>query len=872
VSGANQKLHVVLVGLALAVTTVGAYSYLAKCEFTNYDDPHYVTDNSFVNTGLSYENAKWAFTSGYRSNWHPLTWLSHMLDCHFFGLNPAAHHLHNLLLHILSACLLFLFFYKATGSMWSSAFVAAGFALHPLHVESVAWVSERKDVLSTFFWMLTMLAYLRYVRGRRVGWYVVTLAVFALGLMAKPMLVTLPFVLLLIDYWPLGRFEVGSTKSRPVASSLAARRKVVYLIVEKVPMLVLVAASSVVTFLVQRGGGAVASTRNLTLGMRIENAVVSYVAYIWDTIWPSRLAAFYPHPLDTLSILQIATSAGLLLGVSAVVVLAAKRHKYLPVGWFWYLGTLVPVIGLVQVGNQARADRYTYIPLIGIFIIAAWGATELAGRVKRSRVLLSSVGLAVMLGWAMMTHLQVRYWRDSGTLFERAIAVTAKNHVAHTHLAHYLRDEGRLAEAIKQFQLALKIRAANPDALNGLGLTLLRLDKPDEAVTWLTRALEINPAFGDALVNLAVATAQTGDSERAAAYLRKSLAIDPRSYRAHANMGILLGRMSNTEEAVEHLEAAIRLNPNEHTSYYNLGQIRLNQGDLNRAAECFSKAVEVKGDYAQAYDKLGQVMARQGDIDRAVEYYNRTIEIDPKFTEAYCNLAASLLEMGNTERAIAVLSKAANIDPNSVNAHLYLGLTLAQEDRFVEATAQFRRVVELNPQMAAARVHLGVALRSQGMLDEAIAELSEAVKLDPNLPVAHIQLGNTLLEKGRLAEALEHYEKARALADDDANVLNKMAWVLAVYPDTEFHDPQAAVKLAARAVELTAERNAQALATLAAAYATGGDFDRAVAAAEKALELARLSNRAELAEDITGQLELYRNKQPYVAGNETPAQ
>ncbi len=379
----KNKLRIFFVGLALVLAPLVVFWQVHSFDFISRDDIDYVTANRNVTTGFTCDNVVWAFTTGYASNWHPLTWLSHMLDCHLFGLKPGLHHLTNLFFHIANTLLLFWVLKRMTGVLYTSAFVAAAFALHPLHVESVAWVSERKDVISTFFWLLTVAAYVSYVRKPGAARYLLTLLVFAFGLMAKPMVVTLPFVLLLLDYWPLGRLENAAGLYR--------------LVREKVPFLILSAASSVVTFFVQQSAGAVVATGTIALVIRIANAFISYSKYIEKMVWPGKLAIFYPHQLDKVSMSHAVVAGFLMVCVSGLVFWKGRSYKYLPVGWLWFVGTLVPVIGLVQVGEQAMADRYTYIPLIGLFIIIAWGASDLLSGWRHGKIILRAASLIILL-------------------------------------------------------------------------------------------------------------------------------------------------------------------------------------------------------------------------------------------------------------------------------------------------------------------------------------------------------------------------------------------------------------------------------------------------------------------------------------------
>ncbi|MHC4739804.1 MAG: tetratricopeptide repeat protein, partial [Planctomycetota bacterium] len=472
--------------LFLALTTLAVYFEVRNYEFVNYDDQEYVTENKRVQAGLTTENVKWAFTSTKFSSWDPLTWLSHILDCELFGLNAGRHHLTNLFFHIANTLLLFAVLKQMTGAVWPSVFAAAAFALHPLHVESVAWISERKDVLSTFFWILTMGSYHIYVKRRGAGRYLLTLLLFAMGLMSKPMLITLPFVLLLLDYWPLSRFS-NIEDVNTVSRWRIFRR----LFLEKVPFFVLSAVSSVITFFAQQGGGAVNRNEALGPAYRITNAFNSYMTYIVKMIWPSRLAAFYPHRLGSSVMWQGFISVLLLLTISVFIIRLAGKKRYLLTGWLWYLGTLVPVIGLVQVGNHAMADRYSYVPLTGLFIIIGWGFADLSAkwRYRKTIVAISAVTILVTLG--ACTRLQLRHWRNSVSLCEHAIEVTENNYWAYAGLGAALCSQNKLDEGIVYLKKTLRIMPSHSLAHCNLGLALAQQGKFEEAIEHYKQALHL---------------------------------------------------------------------------------------------------------------------------------------------------------------------------------------------------------------------------------------------------------------------------------------------------------------------------------------------------------------------------------------------
>jgi hypothetical protein len=520
---------VILVSLVLVAATIVAYWPVRDNGFVNFDDNDYITDNRGVQAGLSAEGLRWAFTTTAASNWHPLTWLSLQLDYQLSGLDPYGFHRSNVLLHLVNTLLLFGLLRRMTAALWRSALVAALFALHPLHVESVAWASERKDVLSTLFWMLTLWGYLLYVQRPTAWRYLGVVLPFVLGLLAKPMLVTLPCVLLLLDYWPLRRFP-GQAAAEPDAPAPRPAASPGWLVVEKLPLLLLAAASCGVTVYAQRRGGSLGTLDYFPLSLRAANAVLAYAGYILKMLWPLHLAPFYPHPRQLPATWQEAAqvvAAGLLLaGVTAVVLWQSRRRPYLLVGWLWYVGTLVPVIGLVQVGLQAMADRYTYVPLIGLFLMVAWGLGEVAVRGREWARLASLAAALALVACTICSSIQVGYWHDSKTLWEHTLHVTTDNYMAHTDLAAEL-----------------------PDDTEGRGM----------AMQHYNRALEANPRFYPALIDRGILFARQGLIAKAQDDFRAALEIAPNDATAHYNMGKVLAQQGQRAEAVQHLNAAVEL-------------------------------------------------------------------------------------------------------------------------------------------------------------------------------------------------------------------------------------------------------------------------------------------------------------------------
>ena len=449
--------------VCLFVLTWVVFGQTLRYDFVNYDDPRYVYQNTRITSGINFANVAWAFSHIHSENWHPLTTITHMLDCQLHGLNAGWHHFTNVLLHCLAVVLLFVALERMTGALWRSAFVSAVFAVHPLHVESVAWIAERKDVLSAFFFMLTLLAYLHYTRAPSIGRYLTVALVVALGLMSKPMLVTLPFVLLLLDYWPLGRFEAHRSNTG---------RRLLQLVLEKIPLIALSAVSSIVTFLAQRG--AIGWTEQLPVSARISNALVAYVIYIRQMFWPARLAVFYPHPENRLPVWEISLAFIVLVGITAAAFVFRKKAPYFVTGWLWYLGMLVPVIGLVQVGWQGHADRYTYLPQIGLYIAVTWAVTDLTRSWRFQRMALGVAALIVVGALSWRCWLQTSYWRDSETLFTHALAVTSNNDVALNNLGIIFLDKGQLDDAISKLQAAIDLRPENGPAHDNLAKALLK--------------------------------------------------------------------------------------------------------------------------------------------------------------------------------------------------------------------------------------------------------------------------------------------------------------------------------------------------------------------------------------------------------------
>jgi len=627
-----------LIGLLLVVATVAVYWQVANHDFINFDDPAYVSENPQVQKGLTVDSIVWSFSTTYAGNWHPLTWISHILDCTLYSLNPGGHHLTNLLFHTANTLLLLFVFTKMTGNAWRSGFVAALFALHPLHVESVAWVAERKDVLSTFFWMLTMLSYTRYVAQPEVIRYLPVLLFFALGLMAKPMLVTLPFVLLLLDYWPLGRigFDSPAQDDTPPKAPIAWR-----LVWEKLPLFALAAISAAVTFYAQNRSGAVASIEAVSLGVRISNALISYVKYIAKTIYPAKLAVFYPHP-GMLQLWQAAGTCLILLVISFAALRYIKTRRYLAVGWLWYVGTLIPVIGLVQIGSQSMADRYTYVPLIGLFVIVAWGAPELAGSRHHTRIWFLTLSAIILSILMPVTWKHVQYWKNSTTLFEHALTVTSNNYLAHDALGEALFDDNHLVEAIDHYLHALQINPDYENANYNLGIAFEKQGRVEDAIKYYLKSIQIDPYFAGAHYNLGIAFEKQGRIDDAIEHYRNALKIKPNHFQAHNNIGIALEKQGRIDDAIGHYQKALRIKPDHFKAHNNLGNLLLGLGRTDEAIEHYLAALRLQPVSEGTHNNLGIAFFRKGNIARAIDNLKEALRLKPDYADAKINLEKML--------------------------------------------------------------------------------------------------------------------------------------------------------------------------------------------------------------------------------------
>ncbi len=595
------------VSLMLILSTLLIYYQAVHCGFINFDDNGYVYENTYVSSGLNLTSVRWAFTTMEMGNWHPVTWLSYLLDSQLFGADPAAFHVSSIIIHILNTLLLFLLLCRLTGAIWENAFIAALFALHPLHVESVAWIAERKDVLSGFFFFVTLYCYSRYAEKPKPLLYLLTISAFALGLMSKPMLVTLPLILLLLDYWPLGRMRLSGISTGKKRTLLQRVRGIWSnnrnIVTEKIPFILLSALSSAVTIYSQQKSGAVSSLQRVPLFSRFENAAVSYGNYLAKTIWPRRLSVIYP--LNDIAPGEALGAVILITGISYLLMRRHRQYPYLLVGWLWFLLSLLPVIGIIQVGVQSMADRYTYLPLLGIFIMIAWGVPELLKSWTYGRSIIAVSSIAIIIFFGVSSSRQIAYWKNSETLFTHALeAAPEGNFMAHNLLGKALVNQGRMEEALVQFNEGGRINPQSQEILYNIGMALSRQGKYAEALASYSEALRIDPRNAQANYNLGTCFYQLGRAEEAMHYLREAITVNPDYDKAHNNLGIILAQQGNIDEAAAHFSSALRTSPFSSQIHYNLGVVLAAQEKLHDAEKHFQEALRISPNYSDALSAL----------------------------------------------------------------------------------------------------------------------------------------------------------------------------------------------------------------------------------------------------------------------------
>jgi tetratricopeptide (TPR) repeat protein len=765
----------------LAVITLALYWPATRYGFVNYDDEAYVAMNVHVQKGLTSESVQWALRNPVTGNWHPVTMLSHMLDCQLYGLKPSGHHLTNILLHALNTALVFVLLRRMTGAMWASLFVAAFFGLHPLRVESVAWIAERKDVLSGCFGLLSLLFYVRYaqrrlasepaeLQNRSARWsagfdFGLALFFLALGLMSKAMLVTWPFVMLLLDYWPLQRFNA---------------RGFWPLIREKIPFFALITASSVVTLLTQKGEGAMDMVNHLSFSARFENALVSYFRYLGKMVWPSNFAVLYPHP-GHWPIADVLVAGVLLVCITGFFWTLRRAHPFLLIGWLWYCGTLVPVIGLIQVGEQSMADRYTYLPSIGILILIIWSARELLSRRHALAAPLFAAGFVGIVVSAVWTRDDLGYWRDSETLFRQTLKATTNNPSAHNNLGAALCDKGQLDEAIVEFREAIRLKPDYAKGHNNLATALANKGQNDEAIFQYQEALRCKPEIQEVTEidhMLGMLLCKKGDLDQAIPLLQEAVRFKPWDAGIHNDLGNAFDGKGRTDEAISHYQEAVRLKPDGPEAHSNLGAAWARKGNLDAAIQELQLASRLNPNDGLAHYNLGMACHDSGRTDESILHLQEAIRLKVDTAELHHVLGIELGRKGDRDGAMLQLRKAISLNAADATLHNDLGNVLDANGQSDEALREYEQAIRLKPDDAEAHGNLGAALGKKGNVDGAIRELQEALRLNPNDAMTHYNLGMALNDQGRTNEAILHLKEAVRLKPDFTEARSQMSALL----------------------------------------------------------------------------------------------
>jgi len=708
-----SKKQMSIVAALLILATFAAYQGVRNNAFINFDDDIYVTDNQIVTEGLTLNGILWAFGFNERGYWQPLTWLSHMLDCELYGLNPTGHHITSLMIHLANVLLLFWTLCRMTGRVYSSAFAAAFFALHPLNVDSVAWVAERKNLLSTFFLMIGFLAYSRYAEKPSVGRYLVTIIVFILGLMAKPMLVTFPFVLLLLDFWPLRRlkFETPQKFMKKEQQPPAQKKpdfNIGILCLEKVPFLVLALGAVWLSVSSLQHYDNMVTMDKVPMMLRINNALVSYIGYIGKMLWPFHLSVYYPFPAS-IPAWQTVLAVFLLSAITGTCLLRMNRQPFLVFGWFWYLGTLLPVLGIVQSGLWPKmADRWAYVPLIGLFIMIAWGITDGVKKRLYAKPIMAVVSVVLLAGLIFVTKTQLLHWKNSRTLFEHALRVTSENAVAHNNLGTALLEEGQPVKALYHFEEALRFEPKYAAAHNNIGNALTASDRTDEAIE----------------------------------HYLNSINIDPLNAETHNNLAVALNEQDRMDESILHLHEALRLNPVYADAYNNLGAVYRKKAQLRKAAKCYLEAIRLRPDFVQAYNNLGLLLWNEGRLDDAIHYFNRAVQYNHDFIPAKDNLAKVRAVRDVFREKVAEVQSQLMQRPDDPALFLKLGDLYKDQGYLSDSIKQYHAALSISPDFLPAKEKLALLFARKGEYDEAIILLKQLIQQQPqNIKICYYIAG-----------------------------------------------------------------------------------------------------------------------------------
>ncbi len=764
----GEILRTAVVCAVLFVGTFALFSPALNHGFLGYDDPNYVTQNIHVQTGLTWENVRWAFTTGHAANWHPLTWLTHMLDWKLYGDNPRGHHATNILLHSLNAVLAFLAIRRLTGSFWPSAVAAALFAWHPLRVESVVWISERKDVLSGFFGLATIWSYAAYAQAHRAGksvlLYVLTLVTLALGLLSKPMLVTLPCVLLLLDFWPLRRVTNPASFLRCV--------------LEKIPFFVMSLASSIVTYRVQRAGGAV--IESFGLASRLVNCVVSVALYLEKFFWPFGLAVGYPYPAHWPAA-TVALSMTVVGAISLIALLQWRRRSWILVGWLWCLGMWVPVIGLVKVGLQGMADRYTYLPMIGIELALIWTLAPLFRKAPKPAAVFISL---ILLGCAARTWNQISIWGDQHVLYRHALEVTSDNYLAECYLGSILVNDGQLDQARDLFVRALEIKPDYADARLKLGLVLERTGHLDEAAAEYRRVLADRPKDGQANYHLGELLVSEHQAAQAIPYLDLALRADPEFPNTWISKGVADSDLHRYQEALDCFQHALIFKPGDDEAHFDEANALSSLNRLPEVLAEYDRAIALNPAMATAHSNKGDVLRKMGHPADAIAEYRQAIDINPKDADTFFGLGSAFDDLGHPAQAARCYARAVMIRPAFPDAQYNLGVILFNNNQPAAAVDHFIAAIRAENDDEPAYVALGLAQNQLGRTQQAIAALQQAITLNPNDADAHDYLGTVFDGAGQHAAAIDQWHQVQRINPNYPGLADQLRPTPATNPQT----------------------------------------------------------------------------------------
>lgn len=814
----------------LVLLTLIVYAQVVRFDFVFIDDPSYIVNNAQVLNGLTPEGIAWAFETGQEANWHPLTWISLMLDATLFGKWPGGYHLTNLLLHAGSVLLLFNALERMTGSLWPSAFTAAMFAIHPQHVESVAWVTERKDTLSVFFGMLALWAYARYVRRPSDRRYLLIAIAFILSLLAKQTLVTFPFLLLVLDFWPLQRFQKnGGPLPAPEEPPRASRQSINDLIIEKLPLLFLSLVFCIIVVRAQGQVGAIAPLKYYPLSDRIVNAIVSYVMYIAQACWPFDLVIFYSRPQGGYSAAVVVGSAAILLTLTVIAVATHRSRPYLLAGWLWYLGTLAPVIGIVQVGDQARADRYTYFPTIGLSIMAAWLIADIVARTPSFRPAAVFLGGASVAAAAVLCFFQAQHWRNGDALFDHGYAVDPHNYF----LVH------------------------------AKGTIQARNNKPEDAIRLFSEAIELNPRYYRALLDRGTTLAVLKRYDEALADIDEALKLNPNLVPAYTVRAQVYGAQRKFDESAEALKSAVEKQPTLPELHADLARTLERAGRYDDALAAYKRMLEVKSDYLVGKLFLARLLCRLGKWQELAQLAAEGSRAAPENGEFRALLGRAKVELGQVKPGLADIEQGLRAEPRSGRAWQVAAATQFRLGNLDDALVGYARASEFEPYDPVIRREYGDLLFEKKEILKATAEFKKAVEIDPLDPVPRGALATLLQIQGKTDQAMKEYAETLRLNPNVANLANDYAWLLATQPDSKRRDANEALKWAEKACALSKKEDPSHLDTLAAAQAEAGRWDDAVKTATQSITLYQKKGKKKEADDVAARLALYQQKKPY---------